>query len=491
GDPELVDRLTRKRKAILSMGAPVEDRLDLLPFGSSWEFTSTYQNGSAWRKANFRDGYWKTGSLGAELPGLEARTVFYRNKRVFLNPSAPAVRNLLFSIRGPGLARVYLDSQLVVDEITNPPPDTGEDRNHTVVDPSLKTGQRHVLAVEFQSKDRMDSRPFDLSLQANVPEKIDLFSTKGAGRLETILTNHQDFVPAQLLQREQLPFIGREAAMEKDPGEAAGWERRARYFLRQGNPPEALASIERALQIQSATSPDRIHPLLVTFSQVLSASGKKEEAQSTFLKGAGIEDRAPGTPDPQIDLTQHYNGRLGEPWLGGPAGLGQLPTGSVNLPDAGFDIRGIIQLSSHGLKKETPGSYPDTYDAIPLNRSGKTLHFLHACTLSRGVDWGTEVGHYKVRYDSGEEIRIPLRLGIEVADWQFTEEAATRLQSKESTNERNSGVNPIAWHSPDSTTSLYHLAWANPRPDDRLHSITFHSGPTRAAPLLVALTVLN
>lgn len=114
----------------------------------------------------------------------------------------------------------------------------------------------------------------------------------------------------------------------------------------------------------------------------------------------------------------------------------------------------------------------------------RRLHFLMATAIAEKP--GTEVGHFTIRFTEGKTVRVPLRLGEEIADWWFGGAAAHRAR-----------LGGVAWEG-DNESTRYHAGtrrlqlskwtWENPRPGTAVGSVNFVSAMTRSAPFLLAIT---
>jgi WD40 repeat protein len=184
----------------------------------------------------------------------------------------------------------------------------------------------------------------------------------------------------------------------------------------------------------------------------------------------------------QLDLTGHYTARLDEDWhlTGNPGNsLGTLPEGLVEFDGLRFDVRGVVQLASAGLRSESTG-YPLAVTNLTVARKCRTLHFVGACGYAGSAEIGSPVGHYRVFYADGSAAEVPIRLGHETADW-WGEFAARRLP----------GAAQIAWRGrtpAGRAIRLFRHSWVNPRPEVQVIRLDFVSARQAPAPFLVAIT---
>jgi WD40 repeat protein len=184
----------------------------------------------------------------------------------------------------------------------------------------------------------------------------------------------------------------------------------------------------------------------------------------------------------QVDLTAHYNARLDEDWhqTGNPGNtLGTLPGGGLEFGGVRFDVRGMVQLASAGLRSESTG-YPTAVTNLAVAQNCRTLHFLGACGYAGSAEVGSPVGHYRVHYADGTVTQVPIRLGHETADWwgesdrrEFPAEAHVAWR----------GTTPAG-----RAVRLFRHSWVNPRPETPVVSLDFVSAGQAPAPFLVAIT---
>ena len=191
--------------------------------------------------------------------------------------------------------------------------------------------------------------------------------------------------------------------------------------------------------------------------------------------------RHPGTPLALIDLSKHYNASLTEHWHPGEGSsdLSELPHGVQTLDGVRFDIRGLIQCGMHRRSGEP---YPRQVTGIPVGLAAPRLHFLHATTMGFDLPSGFRIGSYVVRYADGETREIPIRLGVEVADW-WTQEGEDLGQLQVAWTGQNA-----ASRTAGKTIRLFRTAWENPRPDAVIESLGMTATHFRTCPFLVAVT---
>jgi hypothetical protein len=191
-----------------------------------------------------------------------------------------------------------------------------------------------------------------------------------------------------------------------------------------------------------------------------------------------IPSRDPrATPD-QVDLSAFFNASLGKPWLlrEPDQHLSALPPGLQELDGVLFDVRGVIQLSSRGIR-QLGESFLERVGPIPLNRLCRELHFLIGASVPDAH--GTEAGRFDIRYGNGQAEELRLVMGAHLqSTWKGAEhEPAPTLAT-------------VAWQgNPPHAARLFKLTWINPRPGAELHSVEGIAGTNKLDFFLVALSV--
>lgn len=179
--------------------------------------------------------------------------------------------------------------------------------------------------------------------------------------------------------------------------------------------------------------------------------------------------------------TRSLSDKPGAPgWLGyGPScDLSGFPTGRVRLGRTEFLVpageRNAIMLWGTFAGK---AELPKEVTGIPVGQLAAGLAFLHVC------GWGArpaqKVGVYRVHYEDGATVEIPLVYGRNIA------EATYPLLP---TSAR------VAWEGKTADGAplrAYVCEWANPSSEKRISSIDFVSAGTRAAPTLIGLSVIS
>jgi WD40 repeat protein/serine/threonine protein kinase len=206
--------------------------------------------------------------------------------------------------------------------------------------------------------------------------------------------------------------------------------------------------------------------------------------------GLRIAERPVEAGERQIDLGSAYNGSFLEGWL--PSNqwsvrshknLPGLREGLVELGGTVFDARGVVQLRGRELGESS--GFPERVTEIRVGRKAAVLHFLH------GVAWdvpvGTVVGWYRVHYEEGGLVEIPLVYGRNILDWS-THAGVRAHPAMAEAPEVFRDSNAYVRRTLGGQVRLFDFRWSNPRPAKTVTRIDFVSAMTRAAPFLVALT---
>jgi hypothetical protein len=113
------------------------------------------------------------------------------------------------------------------------------------------------------------------------------------------------------------------------------------------------------------------------------------------------------------------------------------------------------------------------------------LHILHSTMFGKGfgVEDGTVIGAYVVRYADRSDERIPIVYGEDVRDWWRDSDPAEASRGKVAWVGKNRAAGD------DSEILLFSGEWRNPHPDKRVAAIDFETKDTACAPFLIALTL--
>jgi RNA polymerase sigma factor (sigma-70 family) len=161
--------------------------------------------------------------------------------------------------------------------------------------------------------------------------------------------------------------------------------------------------------------------------------------------------------------------------------LAGVPRGEQKLGCTPFLI-GERLIRVRGERSPNP---PAAVEGIAVGARFDTLHILHSTMFGKGfgVDDGTEIGAYIVRYDDRTELRIPIIYGEDVRDWWRDSDDAEPSRGKVARSNKNRATGD------ESEVRLFSSEWRNPHPDKRVATIDFETKDTACAPFLVALTL--
>lgn len=196
---------------------------------------------------------------------------------------------------------------------------------------------------------------------------------------------------------------------------------------------------------------------------------------------------AGGPPRPGflVDLSPYCTQALADKpeapgWLGygHTRDLSSLPTGRVRLGGTTFLVpsgeRNAVMLWGTYAGK---AALPVEVKGIAIGKRAAKLLFLHVCGWAAKP--GERVGAYRVHYADGTRTDIPLVYARNIAE-------ATHPSILVSAR--------TAWQGEmgDGTPAkVYLYQWDNPNPEKRISAIDFVSAKTRAAPVLLGLSVVS
>ncbi len=166
--------------------------------------------------------------------------------------------------------------------------------------------------------------------------------------------------------------------------------------------------------------------------------------------------------------------------------LAPVPTGEREFAGVKFRVgEKLIQLGSPILKDPKP----DAVEGIAVGRAVGKLHFLHAALFGKSqpkIEDGTTIAEYRVRYDDGIKVVVPVKYGVDVRDWWYPKAGPEPAGDKvrvawEGENEASKTI--------DNGVRLYLTTWENPHPAKRVKAIEFaRVEGTQASPFCVAIT---
>lgn len=161
-------------------------------------------------------------------------------------------------------------------------------------------------------------------------------------------------------------------------------------------------------------------------------------------------------------------------------GMGDVPQGPQTFRGVPFLILDPSQNNGHSfiaLKGRRKGGFPQAVDLPAGHLKAATLYFLHTCRWG-GTAPNVTVAEYDVIYDDGRVEVVPLRVGLEMANfWGSDDTPASYLGW---------------WHKyKNAGMGLNIFPWKNPHPEVPIQSILFKSLDKMPVPVLFAVTASN
>jgi hypothetical protein len=209
-----------------------------------------------------------------------------------------------------------------------------------------------------------------------------------------------------------------------------------------------------------------------------------------------------------IDLSQQINYRLFDSQLNS-VGSNLQNLGDSLTPDSPLKIlRGVPFLldgvilvgpgTMEGRLTQGPVTMPRQVNGIPVGLKLKHLFFLHGTEFNLPKQ-GMKIGAYVIHYADGSSVSIPIRYGVDLADWwtyptsratagpvvwQGISESARRW-------DRNTGFKKAVGR--PLGLQLFLKTWDNPTPDLTIQSLDLVTGDqnsttSASAPFVVAVT---
>jgi len=144
---------------------------------------------------------------------------------------------------------------------------------------------------------------------------------------------------------------------------------------------------------------------------------------------------------------------------------------------------GLVQLRGGSANNN---SFPPEISPLPVNQKFDWLHVLHSAQGPGriGEPDHTQIGYYQLNYTTGEQEKLPIRIGEHLRDWWKWKE------------EPDVTDGTIAWTGTNTpakrynvTLRLYVASYHNPHPDREVQSIQFVTTRSKSAPFCVAMTL--
>ena len=283
-------------------------------------------------------------------------------------------------------------------------------------------------------------------------------------------------------------------ALELDPQSIDAWKLKADLVMKTRRWEEAVACWTRLDSLSAAShtgarylgfSDHQLHRLsLLNRAGALRELGRDQEAARDIRLACGIAEPSPQAGARLINLSLYYNAGFRGSWVypdDTGNGLDSLPTGVQTFAGIGFDVRGVVQARFLGLSPDD--MMPLVIPAIAVGAKAQRLHFLHgAISLMGGKELaGTTVAKYVIHYTDGETRERPIQLEKDVLEWWAapTGPAAQHVAwSGENASSRASG----------KQIHLYLTTWDNPRPDKEILNFDLVSEGKLVGLFLVAVT---
>ncbi len=258
--------------------------------------------------------------------------------------------------------------------------------------------------------------------------------------------------------------------------------------------PEGMQTLMQSAMSPLDMNPEKANQVLAKNPRWLFLDNIQRSQRAVVTQSAGpkaaaepqnaIPEREDSAPDTCIDLSYYYNAALEDDFhKGGLEGnnLAGFPAGSQTFAGVTFDTRGLIHLNGRQVRAISSIGYPKAVTDILVGKKASKLHFLHGAGWQ--ADQGETIGQWILYYNDGTEMVIPIRYGIEVADW-WTSPSADPLDGSE-----------VAWEGDNEASRdsemklrLYKTTWSNPHPGKTISALDFRSTMTDSSPFLIAIS---
>jgi len=120
--------------------------------------------------------------------------------------------------------------------------------------------------------------------------------------------------------------------------------------------------------------------------------------------------------------------------------------------------------------------FPKQIAGIVVDAQVAGITFLHTCGWP--VNLGQKIGLYRVHYDDGQSVDLPLVYGDNVMEWNCRRPHAV-LRARVAWRGRTAAGDPAL---------LFSWRWHNPRPRVKVKAVDFAAADTPASPVLAAVT---
>jgi hypothetical protein len=180
-----------------------------------------------------------------------------------------------------------------------------------------------------------------------------------------------------------------------------------------------------------------------------------------------------------LDLQPQANQKLKEKFAATEGNtLQDLPQGEQTFEGVKFKIGpSAIWLAGTNIP-----DLPEKVNGIQVKKAFGKLHILHS-TGWTSLD-GTLIGEYVVHYEDRSTETIPVVYGEDVRDWWNHDNSKEVTRGKVAWTGENDAAKQL-----NCSLRLYLTTWKNPKPNQKVTSIDYHSMKTEAAPFCIAMTV--
>lgn len=201
-----------------------------------------------------------------------------------------------------------------------------------------------------------------------------------------------------------------------------------------------------------------------------------------------------------VDLTGHMTNRLWDGMLDVENDLAEL--GEAITPETPLRMLRGVPFRLDGVVLVGPDSAGDQKlrrraEGIAVGRKAQRLFFLHANHYSQ-YSRGTQMGAYTILYADTTSVTLPIRYGIETADWwSYSDSKASGAAVAWTGRNESSARWSRLYNFPASLgrplgLQLFLFAWDNPKPDVEIQSIDLvpasRTPGSPAIPFLVGVT---
>ena len=156
----------------------------------------------------------------------------------------------------------------------------------------------------------------------------------------------------------------------------------------------------------------------------------------------------------------------------GPNDMSCLKPGVIQAQAIPFQI-GDGAIILYGTERK---SFPRESKVIPVNEKAERIAFCHTSAWCDSMRVGFT---YRIAYDDGTSVDVPVHGGLDVADWAGALPPSARVKS--------------AWEGANNEHQVHlaHFQWKNPNPEKIVKSIQVISAGVATIPAVLAITVVR